>query len=291
MNRVLVLGGYGLLGSSLCPMLEENGCVVFRQSRKAGGQICINPENVNEIERTIVEHGIDTAINLIAMTSVDQCEQDLNLAYHVNVKITESISNAINNIIDKYSIFLVHISTDHLYGMATNHNESHVSPVNVYSLTKYTGEFLAKKVVGAVLRTSFVGKSFCKGKNSLTDWVVNSLQSEKKIEVYEDVIISALHTSTLCQSILKVIQERRTGTYNVGTKDSYSKAELAFGISRRLGLDERLMTIAKYKDVDNKTPRPLDMSMDSSCFERNYNFILPDSESQFDRIAEEYTSY
>jgi len=288
MVNILVLGANGLLGSTLCPYLEGMGHVVYRQSRKKGVEISADPRDSTVLEKILREYEVECVINLVALTSIELCEKNVNLAYEVNVGVVESLTFAIRALPRDSQPHLINLSSDHVYSGAGFQDEEKVAPLNVYALTKYMSECVAKTVGATILRTNFIGRSSCLGRESLTDWLVSSLRTGKEVTVYEDVLISALHVMTLCSAIESVIQNQKIGVYNLGSKGGNSKAYLAFGLVKRLGLNERLLTVGFLQKMENFVQRPLDMRMDSSCFESAFNYNLPTFESQIDVVAKEY---
>ena len=87
-----------------------------------------------------------------------------------------------------------------------------------------------------VLRTNYIGKSFVPSKMSLSDWIVNSLQTSHRISLFTDVFFSPLHISVLAQSILQVVKSKTTGTYNLSAIGSISKADFAVQLASYLQL-------------------------------------------------------
>lgn len=288
MARILILGAYGLLGSSLCPHLERLGHTVLRQGRNIGAEISIVPSDPSALVNALMEYSVEVIINLIAITNVDLCETNVNQAYRANVKVVESISHAMSNFLIGSRPHLICISTDHLYGGEGPHKEDAVNPCNVYALSKLTGEFVAIPFGATILRTNFIGRSNCPGRTSLTDWIVTSLQEGRKITVFEDVLISSLHISILCAAIELVVRERKSGVYNLGSKGGDSKAGLAFSLAKRLGLNHSLMSIGRLQDIKQNVCRPLDMRMDSTRFGNYFNFNIPSFGSQVELVEKDY---
>ena len=288
MNRVLVLGAYGMLGSSLCRRLVDDGYTVLRQGRGINAELTIDPTDGDEVADLIKRHPVDAIVNLIAATNVDHCEDDPQGAYRANVLVVEALTQAIRGY-GSLSPHLIHISTDQVYDGLGPHVEGRIAPCNVYALSKLAGELTASKVGSTVLRTNFFGHSQCAGRASLSDWIVSSLRAGQQITVFDDVLFSALHIDTLCTAIELAVRTGHIGKFNVGCRNGYSKARLAFGLAERLGLDCELMTIGRAQDMKLRARRPLDMRMDTTQFERTFCFAAPTFESQIDLAAQEYS--
>jgi len=286
MSKVLVLGGYGLLGCSLCRVLSEFGHVVYRQGRAASAQVQCELTEQSQLVKVIEDTNAEIVINLVANADVDQCEEIPNLAFAANMKVVESLVNAVHQV--GLMVHIIHISSDMVYDGVGPHYENHVSPINVYALTKLAGEYLCSHSSSTVLRTNFIGRSRSKKKVGLTDWIVNSLRNNKKITVFDDVLFSPLHIDMLCKVINLVIEQRCVGVFNLGCFDGGSKARLALGLAKFLGYDQKLLDIGSVKNVGMQARRPVDMRMNTKRFEAAFGFIAPSFESQIYLSAKDY---
>jgi dTDP-4-dehydrorhamnose reductase len=248
----------------------------------------MDPTDPQAVKAFLAQHKVDAVANLIAATNVDACEADPQSAYRANVQVVSALAQALETSGGTRSPHLIHISTDQVYDGSGPHNEQTVAPCNVYGLSKLAGEFAAIRAGATILRTNFIGRSRCEGRTSLTDWLVNALQTGKSITVFDDVLFSAVHAQTLCNAILTVIDRPIAGTFNLGCADGASKAHLAFGLAERLGLDRSLMTVGCSADLRLRARRPNDMRMNATQFEQAFDFALPSFESQIDLTAKEY---
>lgn len=282
------MGAYGLLGSSLSRRLVDSGYLVFRQGRRDNAEICIDPLTVDSLRSVIATHRIDVVVNLIALTNVDQCEAEPQSAYKVNVQVVDALIHAIRDRSNDIALHLVQISTDQVYDGKGPHIEKNVNPCNVYALSKLHGESVASRVGATIIRTNFFGRSYSAGRDSLSDWIVQSLRAGKKITVFDDVLFSALHIETLCTGIELAICRRHPGIFNLGCKDGASKAKFALSLAERLGLDRGLMSIGRMEDIKLLARRPVDMRMDCTHFESVFDYLTPSFESQIELTAEEY---
>lgn len=283
---ILVLGAAGILGATLCPGLSAMGYRVLGQSRRAGTGVCFDPQDGAAVAAALAEHQPDAVINLIAESNVDVCQQDMRRAYLANVRTVEKLVAAMAA--GSPMAHLIHISTDHVYDGVGPHAESAALPCNAYALTKYAGEMAALRVGAAVMRTNFFGRSRSAGRNSFSDWVVNSLRSRTEFTVFDDVYFSALHMTTLTHCVAQAIRQRHGGVFNVGCKDGLSKAGFAQLLASGLGLDTAGMKIGSVKDVPLSAPRPSDMRMDVRFFERSFGVEMPGMAQQIELAVGEY---
>lgn len=288
-SSILVFGANGLLGSRICESFSVQGFDVVRQSRNPSKGVSCDPQNEFDVAELIRKIRPKAIINLIANSNVDHCEQCALDAYIANARSVDILARAIGAANPRPH--LIHISTDQVYSGKGPHQEKEVAPVNIYAMTKLVGECFALRVGGTVLRTSFFGKSNCERRLSFTDWIYDALTSGRKISVFSDVLFSALHMQTLSRVILKSIIYRRTGIFNVGTRDGISKADFALAFARNLGLDLTLLKTETIAVAALKARRPLDMTLNVAAYESEFDHLLPRMHDEISLAADEYRSY
>lgn len=285
-NTVLVLGAYGMLGSTLCPLLQSAGYRVLHQGRRVSAELSLNPGDHEALATILDEHRPLAVVNLIADSNVDSCEDDPKRAFSANVQPVDALLHAVN--VTQSSAHLIQISTDQLYDGQGPHKEFPVHPGNVYALTKYAADLRALNGGATVLRTNFFGRSQAPARTSFSDWVVQSLLDCKDITVFNDVFFSALHMVTLSTVVEQVLGKRIEGIFNVGCRDGMSKAEFAFKLAEELELDVSHMKTGSIKTAKLRTTRPADMRLDVTAAEKAFEIQLPCMREQILMAAAEY---
>lgn len=283
---VVILGAYGLLGATLCQVVSDSGYRVLKQSRGKSGDISCDPTNREEVTRLLISIQPVAVINLVALSNVDVCEMDLPEAYMANVRSVEVLVSAIME--TQSRPHLIHISTDHVYKGIGPHKESSVSPINNYAMTKYAGELLAYQVGATIFRTNFTGKSRISSRQSLTDWIYRSLVEGREFTVFDDVFFSPLSMQSLSCYVANALEARVAGVFNVGTRDGISKANFAQKFASCLGIKINKMRIGSVMDMKLIAPRPTDMRLNVTHFEKTFGIDLPDMDTQIREIAADY---
>lgn len=286
MDKVLITGASGLLGSVLVPALRASGHSVVTHARTGKADVHANLSDRKACFDLLMDAAPDVIINLVALTDVDLCQEKPNQAYLANTKPVENIAAWMTEHAPQTHLF--QISTDQVYDGTGPHAEGDVALMNSYAFSKYAGELAALAVRGTVLRTNFVGRS--RGaRPSFSDWLHASLMAEKSIQVFTDVKFSPLSMPTLSGMIGLAIEKRLRGLFNVGCRDGMNKAEFCFALAARLGLPTRTMTTATSDQATFlRTYRPKDMRMDTTRFESALGSRMPSLEGELQRIAEEY---
>jgi dTDP-4-dehydrorhamnose reductase len=284
LRKVLVLGGNGFLGSFLVPFLNREGFKALAQTRRPGTAYSCDPANEADLKRLFSEARPDVVVNLVAQTDVDFCEIQPAEAFRANV----GTLLALQKVFERWRGSLIHLSTDQVYRGVGPHAEQAAAPSNVYGITKITAEILAESMEGTVLRTNFVG-TFPNGKKTtFCDWLVRSLRNREPVLVFEDILFSPVHVSSLCRAIVRVIQEPIQGIFNVGATDGLSKAEFAVQLGRRLGLPTEGLQRGSSDLKKLSATRPKDMRMSCNKFIQTYGFPLPAVEETLQQAVADY---
>jgi dTDP-4-dehydrorhamnose reductase len=286
---VLVTGSTGLLGSYLVPILIENDFNVKTHSLTGNTDVSFDLTCTESTHKGLLTINPKLIINLVGLTSVEECESNINSAFLTNSFSVENIVSWIEN----YSpaCHLIHISTDHIYDDQSNSRENDVNIQNTYALTKYCGELAARKIHSTILRTNFVGKSKTPKRESLSDWVVKSLLEAKQVEVLCDVYFSPLSLNILSELIVTVSKVRKCGVFNLGSNNGMSKADFDIELAKHLGYRATNFKLIKLEDAwFLKARRPKNMCMDVSKFERTFGVKLPCLRDIIPLIAAEYNN-
>jgi dTDP-4-dehydrorhamnose reductase len=287
MKSILVTGATGLLGSSLVPYLKNYGYKVVTHGRNTSADEMVDLACQVEAGTMLDKVQPSAIINLVSLTNVELCEQQVNLAYLAN---TRSVENIVHWMASKNSAcHLIQVSTDHIYDGHGLHTEDNVIITNNYALTKYAGELSALSVPSTILRTNFLGRSCVSYRESFSDWLYKSLSRNQKLQVLNDVFFSPLSISILIEMIRLVLEKRPIGVYNLGSKNGMSKADLCFYFAECCGFSTDLMvSIESARAKFITTYRPRNMMMDSSKFEKTLGVELPNLMDVIKYIAQDY---
>lgn len=291
MEKILVTGATGLLGTSLCPKLGMCGHQVVTQGRRGGADFAVDLLDRPGVDAMLSSVRPSMVINLVGLTNVDRCEESLENAYRLNVRTVETLVAAIRQ--TARICHLIHVSTDQVYDGAGPHTEDTRVIRNIYALSKYAGELAASVWPSTILRTNFFGRSKVVGRFSLTDWLFNSMrEGNQPISVFSDVLFSPLSISTLAEMIERVIEIKPCGVFNVGSRNGMSKADFALRFVECLKLDTERLRRTTSNDVGFlKAYRPKDMRMNCVKFETVIGARMPTLDREIIKESEEYYDY
>ncbi|OIP19486.1 MAG: hypothetical protein AUK51_01350 [Comamonadaceae bacterium CG2_30_59_20] len=286
--KVLVFGATGRLGTTLCQHLAAARHEVFPFSRDATHPCETEHEITQAFTHAMAQVRPNCAINLIALTDVDQCEKALGQAALLNCFVPQLIARLCRDTTAPATHF-IQISSDQVYHGPGPHFEDATNPINVYALTKLMGEYAALQNGGCVLRTNFFGKSKTPKRGSFSDWLVHNAKKGVQLNVFDDVFFSPLGMNSLCSAIIRAMDLRLVGLYNLGSNaQGISKAGMAKLLLQRLGLDCSLLNNVSVDSAKLYAPRPKDMRMDSSKFAKATAFQIPTIEQEINSEANDY---
>ena len=93
MKKVLLIGSNGLLGSSLVKVLQPLFKLITVTRTSQNSDYNLDMASKSKSSQLFSEVKPDLIINLAALTNVDTCEENIDLAYRVNSRIAENIAN------------------------------------------------------------------------------------------------------------------------------------------------------------------------------------------------------
>ncbi|MGB3919982.1 dTDP-4-dehydrorhamnose reductase [Methanothrix sp.] len=264
--KIFITGGSGLAGSRLAEMALARGDEVFSgyaHNRPACGRgvrlDLLDPDGIRDIiERTRP----DAIVHSAALTDVDRCEREKDLAFKINVEGTRAVAEGAR----AAGSFLVYVSTDYVFdGRRGLYRESdQTGPVSYYGLSKLLGEELSLDQ-GCVARTCVIyGRRPASGKVNFALWILNSLGSGKEISVVTDQFITPTLNSNLAAMLLEAADRQLSGIYHLSGASRVSRYDFACQLADTFELDSRLILPSRMSDLDWLAERPKDSSLDTS---------------------------
>lgn len=265
--RYLVTGSAGLIGNNLVSVLEKSGKTVYscfnNIKPQYGIPVKLDLLNFDEISKVFNDVQPDIVIHLAALTDVEKCEEEPELANSINVKATEIIAKESATL----QSYLIYLSTDYVFdGKTGMYSEIDITnPLNQYGKTKLFGEkaitTFTKKYT--ILRTSTPFGTHSH-KKTFPIWLLENIQNNKKINVLEDQFTSPTFVPNLNKMILEIVSRNLEGLFHLSGSSKISRYEFAKKILKALKLDDSLLIPVKTNSMHWKACRPLDSSLDIS---------------------------
>jgi len=223
----------------------------------------------------------DTVIHAAALTDVDHCEANPDLADRMNHRSVASLADALSP-----DALFVLISTDQVYADGPGpHQEDETGPVNVYGRSKLAGEQRALDHGRTlVCRVNFFGPSRSNGRESLSDFIVGRLRAGEPLQLFGDVRFSPLHVETLAATVVACIANNLLGVYNIGCRGGGTKADFGLAIAQHLSLPTSNTRVVDSATLSDRAPRPHDLRMAVDRAEADLGYALPDMMEEISKL-------
>ena len=266
-KKILVTGSAGLIGTQIVKDLLGNHKQVYSCYNKTKPELGIithlDLTKKDDIVNTMNRIKPDVVIHLGAMTDVELCETETELAKKINTDATEIL--ALES--EKYNTFFVYMSTDYVFdgkvGMKKENDKT--NPINFYGKSKLDGERVFKKITtpNVIVRTSTPFGIHSK-KISFPIWVKKNLELEKEISVVVDQYTSPSYVPNISKMIIEIIERKITGIIHLAGATKISRYDFAVQISKIINANKQFLKLTRMDQMDWKAQRPADSSLSVS---------------------------
>jgi dTDP-4-dehydrorhamnose reductase len=267
--KLLITGASGLFGSKLAQKAIEKGITVYAGYNKdapgLGVPVFFDISDKNQVDRVFEAVKPDVVVHAAALTDVDKCELNRELAWKINVDGTTNMAEASL----RAGAFLVYISTDYVFGGEKGcYKETDLTgPISYYGVTKLEAEETCLSIVPdcCVVRPSVVyGAAPAAGKINFALWLHNKLKAGEKLRIVTNQWNSPTLNSSLADMVLDVIDQRLGGVFHLSGASRVSRYDFALGIAETFGLDKSLIEPVDASSFNWPAKRPTDSSLDVS---------------------------
>lgn len=253
--RIVITGGKGMLGRTLQQVLKEHDLVVADL-----------PEwditDAAGFDARLRNAKADVVIHCAAMTAVDKCETEQDLAYKLNAVGSMNVASACN----RNGVRLIAISTDYVFGgeLDRPYHEFDVAggAHTVYGSSKFAGEEMIRRHCPnhVICRISWLygagGPSFVHAMMNLADGTRPVL---KVVDDQHGNPTSALAVARQIGEFLR--RPELVGTYHCTCEGEATWAEFAAEIFRLAGKTQAIQPCTT-DEFPRPAPRPLNSRLE-----------------------------
>lgn len=268
MESLLITGGSGFLGANLALMTSScwETYVTYHSSpirnKRLGVALHLNIKNRDEVERIVYEISPKIIIHTSAITNSSFCAEHQNAAWEINVKGTENIVLAAEQVKAR----LIYISTDLVFkgDKSFYSEEDNPTPLCYYGKTKLEGEKIVSSLSSnyCIARTSLIYGWSLNSSKCFTEIMISNLKNGKEVRLFMDEYRTPIYIKNLCEILLDLAKrEDLQGVYHICGSQRLSRFEFGLKLSDIFGFTKEFIIPISVNEFSSKDERPKDCSM------------------------------
>ena len=282
--KYFITGGSGLLGERLATVAKENDeLTLVHNNNPSENTIKCDITNEKEVNNTIENENPDVIIHCAAMTNVDLCEDEKELAYKINGDGTGLLAKAA----DKITAKIIYVSTDFVFDGEKGYykEDEEVNPLGIYAKSKYDGEVQLKKYSDdwAIARVSVLYGWH--SRLNFTTWVIEQLRQNNEINIVTDQINSPTLADNAAEAIYAIARKDKQGIFHTAGNDAINRFDFTKKIADAFDLDDSLINPTTSKQFIQKAPRPRDSSLNVNKVEKELGITMETCSESLKRMA------
>ena len=296
--RILITGADGQLGRDLldclagrvpdggrrCALLGPEGARPGVDHEVLGTDIGDMPvDDRDAVLGTFTDFRPDLVIHGGALTAVDRCETEADLAFAVNGVGTRHVAEAAALV----GAHLVYVSTDYVFDGTSGRpyrEWDSPCPTSVYGASKLAGERECR-TGSTIVRTSWVCGAH--GANMVVTALRLASESEGELRFVDDQHGSPTFTADLAPAIVTLGLDRRPGLFHVTNSGATTWWGFVRAVLAEAGADpERVQPITTAElDPPRPAPRPANSVLDNMALRLSGLPALPDWQDGLARLV------
>lgn len=276
MDRLVVTGGSGLLGSNLA----------YLASSKFDTRMTYNAHPVNirnctgvkmdlrdrkSVMTVLREFNPHAIIHTAALLPAKLCEENPDLARAIHVDGVKYLCEAA----EEGGAKLIHISTDWIFDGTKERykEEDEANPVNEYGRSKLEGERIiqASGVAHCIVRTSIYGWNLRINKLCYTEMVLDRLVKNEEFQAPDDQFFAPILVNILAEALFEIYAKGIGGVLHVTGSEACSRYHFCQTVAQVFGLNRDLIKpiriTREYFGVAIPTHQSLDVTRAKSRLE------------------------
>jgi dTDP-4-dehydrorhamnose reductase len=293
--RLLVVGANGLLGSNVVHTAQQRGWEVHGTYHSEPPALDIpldqhDLRNYDAFRDLLAEHEPEAVINCAAMTDVDTCETNPELAHELNGEAPGEMAAECR----RKNIEFVHISTDYVFdgtARALYEESDETNPVQAYGESKLAGEQAVNKERESALiaRLSFVW-GIHRGDDELTGfpaWVRGKLLGGEDVPLFSDQWVTPTRAGQAADVLLGLVAQGADGLFHVACRSCVTPYEFGELLSKYVDGDADLRE-GSVDDVEREATRPTYSCLNVARLESVLNRDQPTLREDVEAVEEAF---
>ncbi len=270
MNRIVILGANGQLGTALQIEMENLG-----RDFVALDMPDFNLREPDMLIDILRDGNFEAVVNCAAYTNVPQAEIDADAAVQINGVAMKRIAG----ICKERDIFLCHVSTDYVFDglKGSPYYETDVpNPVNVYGMSKLLGEMLVRQYAGeyAIVRTAGLYGASKIGSDNIVDKLIRLGKSRDRLQLVSDEVASPTYAKDLAKQICVILDRRLAGIIHASSNGECSWLDFGKFLYHQLGISVKVDEISSA-EFNQNLRKPLYSVLINSVLQQESCDIMP----------------
>lgn len=266
--KLLLTGGAGFVGENIIQQSKPDWEIHVVDQRE--GEVKRNGLHWHvgdlldrdALARIFAEIEPNVVVHTAAISDIDVCEANRELAEKVNVGVTDTIAGLCR----KHGTKMIYFSTDSIFdGETGGYRETDPpTPLNAYARTKVSGErtVMQNAPYWVIVRPSLVmGLPVGEVGNSFLWKMIQSLKKGEQVAFPKAEIRTPVNVITLSRAVVELADRPISGHFHLSGNDSLSRFDMAVRICRKLGYPEELVTDKKPTIATGRAQRPANVSL------------------------------
>ncbi len=242
--KILITGSDGMLGTDIIPIFRKSFHIVTPSRAE------LDVTEREKVHRVIGTGDFDYVVHLAALTDLDWCEDNPNMAMKVNAEGTKNIAE----MCDKTDTRLIYISTSGVFSGRQDkpYTEDDIpKPANVYGKSKYMGEQYVQQILSydkfLILR---VGWLFGGGENDkkFVGKMFKLLKNKNEVFAVNDILGSPNYSVDIGNTIVDMINMGIYGIFHIpNSGEPASRYDIAIAMREIMQVDCIVLPVSSDK--------------------------------------------
>lgn len=277
MKKIYITGIAGMLGANIGYLLKDRYKIHGVDKVNFSGKD-IECEQFDLLDNNLLRSSLhkfnpDYLIHTAAMVNVDLCEEKQEEAKQLNVELTKQLVNLCNEI----SCKLIFISSDAVFdgeNCSLYNEKDTANPINYYGKTKLTAEQFVLEKNQIVVRTNIYGFNI-QNKNSLGEWICESLKKGEKIGMFTDIDFSPILVNELTEILIQLLERGKRGLFHVCGTGCITKYDFGKYIQDCFEIETGEIIKTTSNEKNFKALRSKHMGMSNDKVKNELNITIP----------------
>jgi dTDP-4-dehydrorhamnose reductase len=277
--KLLVMGGTGLLGQEISRRPGKHHIV-------AAGSADADIRNAGAVRKLVQNHSPDWVLLAAAISNVDRCEREPELASSVNRDGAVNVAQSVREL----GARLLFVSTDYVFDGQKNFPQEYKTsdpkhPLSVYARTKSEAEDRVREILPdcCIARTSWI---FGRARESFPTRMLMLATHQKEIPAVIDKYSVPSYGHDVACILLDLVEANAAGIYHAVNLGGASWYELAEETMRLAGVKDVALKPIHMSDLKWEAQRPRNSVLSAASLKQAGIATRPWREALADFIRE-----